>query len=100
MAMSKTKKTLLIIGGILFAFILLGIIGIVLIAESIGKPKVATNSVLVLNVSGSMPDYAPEDPTARIFGINQPQSFSGLLMQLRKAKVDSRISAILLDIDF
>jgi protease IV len=100
MAMSKTAKTLLIIGGILFAFLLVGIIGIVLIAESIGKPKVAENSVLVLKVSGTMPDYVNEDPMAKIFGINQPQSFSSLLTQLRKAKVDKRIGALLLDIDF
>jgi protease-4 len=100
MAMSKTKKTLLIIGGLLFAFLLIAIIGIALLAESIGKPRVADNSVLVLNISGSMPDYAPEDPTAKLFGMSQPQSFSSLLTQLRKAKVDKRISAILLDIDF
>jgi protease IV len=100
MAMSRTKKTLLIIGGILFAFLLIGIIGIVLIAESIGKPKVAENSVLVLKVSGTMPDYAPDDPMAKIFGVNQPQSFSSLLTQLRKAKVDKRVNALLLDIDF
>lgn len=98
--MSKTKKTLLIIGGILFAFLLVGIIGIVLIAESIGKPKVAENSVLVLNISGSMPDYAPDDPLAKIFGANQGQSFSSLLTQLRKAKVDKRVGAVLLDINF
>lgn len=100
MAMSGTKKALLIIGGILFAFLLVAIIGIALIAESIGKPNVENNSVLVLNISGSLPDYVADDPTVRIFGANQGQSFSGLLTQLRKAKVDSRIGAVLLDINF
>jgi protease-4 len=100
MAMSRTKKTLLIIGAILAAFFLVAIIGIALLAESIGKPSVANNSVLVLNVSGSLPDYSVDDPTARIFGMGQGQSFSSLLTQLRKAKVDSRISAVLLDINF
>jgi protease IV len=100
MAMSGTKKALLIIGGILFAFLLVAIIGIALIAESIGKPDVKNNSVLVLNISGSLPDYVADDPTAKIFGANQGQSFSGLLTQLRKAKVDSRIGAVLLDINF
>ena len=100
MAMSKTKKTLLIIGGILFAFLLVAIIGIMLLAESIGKPRVAENSVMVLKVSGAMPDFVAEDPMAKVFGMNQPQSFSSMLTQLRKAKVDKRVSALLLDIEF
>ncbi len=100
MAMSRTRKILLIVGGIIFAFILVAIIGFALIFESMGKPDVPENSVLVLQVSGNLPDYAPEDPTAKLFGINQPQSFTSLLTQLRKAKVDTRISGVLLDINF
>ena len=98
--MSKTAKVLLIVGGILFAFLLIAIIGIALIAESLGKPDVPQNSVLVLNVTGSLPDYDPPDPMAKVFGIDQPESFSGLLTQLRKAKADSRVGAVFLDIDF
>lgn len=98
--MSKTGKVLLILGGVIFAFILVAIIGFALIFESMGKPSVPENSVLVLHVSGSLPDYAPDDPTARLFGVSQPQSFTSLLTQLRKAKVDSRINGVLLDIDF
>lgn len=100
MAMSKTAKTLLIVGAVAVAVFLVAIIGIALLAESMGKPNVPENSVLVLNVSGSLPDYSPDDPTAKIFGFKQSQSFSSLLTQLRKAKVDSRISAVLLDINF
>src|ERR1043165_5028307 len=100
MAMSKTGKVLLIVGGIIFAFILVAIIGFALIFESMGKPSVPDNSVLVLRVSGSLPDYSPEDKTARLFGISQPQSFTSLLTQLRKAKIDNRIGGVLLDIDF
>ncbi len=100
MAMSKTAKILLILGGVTVAVVLVAIIGIALLAESMGKPNVPENSVLILKVSGSLPDYAPEDPTAKLFGINQPQSFTSLLTQLRKAKVDSRVGAVLLDIEF
>jgi protease-4 len=100
MAMSKTGKGLLIIGGILFAFVLVAVIVIALVAESLGKPDVPENSVLVLRVSGELPDYSPEDPMAKLIGINQAQSFTSLLTQLRKAKVDTRISAVMLDIDF
>ncbi len=100
MAISKTTKTLLIIGGVLCAVVLVAIIGIALLIESMGKTTIADNSVLVLNVSGSLPDYAAEDATAKIFGINQAQSLSSLLTQLKKAKIDARVSAVLLDIDY
>ncbi len=99
MAMSKTAKTLLIIGGVLFALVLVSIIGIAIVLESVGKPSVEENSVLVLKVSGELPDYAPKDPLGQVFGISQPESFTNLLTQLRKAKVDSRIGAVLLDIE-
>ncbi len=100
MAMSKTGKILLIVGGIVLAVILVAIIGVALLAESIGKPNVPENSVLVLKVSGSMPDYAPEDATAKLLGISQPMSFTSLMTQLRKAKVDNRVGAVMLDIEF
>src|SRR5687768_15211120 len=100
MAMSKTTKIVLLLGGIFLALFLVAMIGIIVAIGSMGKPSVAENSVLVLSVSGSLPDYVPEEPLARAFGISQQQSFSSLLTQLRKAKVDDRIGAVLLDIDF
>ena len=98
--MSKAGKIILIVGGVVLGVVLLAIIGIALLAESIGKPQIADNSVLVLNVSGSLPDYSPDDSIARLFGFGQTESFSNLLSELRKAKVDSRVSAVLLDINF
>jgi len=100
MAMSKTAKVLLIVGGIVFAVFLVAIIGIALLMESLGKPNVAENSVLVLKISGDLPDFSAEDPTARLFGMEPKTSFAGVLTQLRKAKVDSRIGGVLLDINF
>lgn len=100
MAMSKTSKVLLVVGGIIVAVVLVGIIGIIVLAESLGRPSVPDNSVLVLSVSGDLPDYIPEDQLARAIGINQGQSFTSLLAQLKKAKVDDRIGAVLLDIKF
>jgi protease IV len=98
--MSKTAKVLLVLGVSTLVVVLVAIIAIVLLAESLGKPQVETNSVLVLNVSGSLPDYVPEDQFARALGMGQGQSFTSLLTQLRKAKVDDRIGAVLLDINF
>jgi protease-4 len=98
--MSKTSKVLLIVGGAIFAVIVVGLIGLLLMAESLGRPSVPDNSVLVLNVSGDLPDYIPEDQLAKAIGIHQGQSFTSLLTQLRKAKIDKRVSAVLLDINF
>ena len=100
MAISKTGKTLLIVGGILFVVFIAAIIGLLYAARTMGKPNVADNSVLILNISGELPDYVAEEPLAKAFGIKQSQSFTSLLTQLRKAKVDNRISAVLLDINF
>jgi protease IV len=100
MAISRTSK-ILIFGGI--AAILLffvAIIALVAFFGSLGRPEVARNSVLVLNVSGSLPDYTHDDAVARAVGFAQPQSFTSLLTQLRKAKVDDRIGGVLLDIKF
>ena len=80
--------------------LIVGVIAIALLADTMGRPSVPDNSVLVVNVSGELPDYVPEEPLAKAFGINQQQSFTSLLTQLRKAKVDNRIGGVLLDINF
>lgn len=101
MAMSSTRKAILIIGGIFFALVIVAIIGIaIMISVANQGPAVENNSVLVMRVGGDMPDYAPEDPTAKLFGVEQKTSFASILTQLRKAKVDKRIGGVLLDIDF
>jgi protease IV len=100
MAMSKTAKVILVVGGIMLLFFVIGIIGVVILFSSVSKPSIASNSVLSLSVSGGLPDYVAEDQFSKALGLRQEQSFTGLLTQLRKAKVDGRISAVLLDIDF
>jgi len=100
MAMSKTSKVLLILGSVVLVVFVVGIIAVILLAESLGRPQVADNSVLILSVAGSLPDYIPEDQFAKALGVNQGQSFTSLLTQLRKAKVDDRIGAVMLDINF
>ena len=98
--MSGTRKALLIIFGIVGAGLLLLILCIALIWASFRKsePTIRDNSVLVLRVAGSLPDYSSDDPFKRYFG-GPDQSLTGLVMQLKKAKVDKRIKAILLDVN-
>jgi len=98
--MSKTRKVVLIISGIVIALVLVGILGIAIIVSAFrgNPPSIRDNSVLVLKVAGPLPDYVPDDPFRRLFG-GQPLSLNSLLAQLRKAKVDKRITAVLLEID-
>ena len=100
MAISRTSKVLLLIGGVLIVLFVIGIIVIALLAERFGRPSVENNSVLVLRLSGDLPDYTPEEPMAKLLGIPQQQSFSNVMTQLRKAKIDNRIGGVVLDIDF
>jgi len=100
MAMSTTRKVVLTISGIVLAMILIVVIGLAIIVSIFrgSPPSIRDNSVLALNVSGSLPDYVPDDPIRRIFG-GQPQSLTSLITQFRKAKADKRITAIILDVD-
>ena len=98
--MSGTRKIVLVIVGILGAFLLFAVIGIALLWAVFrkGEPTIRDNSVLALRVSGSLPDYSPDDPLKRYFG-GPDQSLTGLVMQFKKAKVDKRIKGVVLDIN-
>lgn len=101
MPMSRTRKIVLIICGIVAALIIVAVVGVVLLVASLrgGEAKIEDNSVLVLQLKGSIPDYAAEDPlAARLFGRDE-KSLASLMTQLKKAKADKRIGAVLLDID-
>jgi len=98
--MSGTRKTVLIIFGVLGALVLVAFLGIAVLWAALrkGEPTIRDNSVLTLRVTGSLPDYSPDDPFKRFFG-GPDQSLTGLVMQFKKAKVDKRIKAILLDVN-
>src|ERR1700742_2000630 len=98
--MRRGSKIALIIMSIVLVLVLVGGLLIALVLMSLNsEPDVANNSVLVIKVEGSMPDYANADEfSSRFFGA-QTNSLSNLLLQLRKAKADKRVGAVLLDID-
>lgn len=100
MAMSSTRKTVLIITGIVGGLVLIALLGVAIMVAAFRQspPTIRDNSVLALNVAGPLPDYVPEDPLRRFFG-GTDHSLTSLLQQFRKAKVDKRIKAIILDID-
>src|SRR5687767_2628474 len=101
MAMSGTRKAVLIFGGIFAALIFVTAIGALLVWMALfykAEPSIRDNSVLVLRVAGTLPDYSPDDPFKKFFG-GPDQSLTGLVMQFKKAKVDKRIKAVLLDVN-
>ena len=100
MAMSRTGKTLLIISSILFVLVLVVVVGLAVLVAAFRQsaPPIRDNSVLALRISGPLPDYVPEDPLRKLFGAPD-QSLTNLISQFKKAKVDNRIKAILLEID-
>src|SRR6185369_5723548 len=91
---------LLIIGGVLAVLVVVAVLGIAILVSAFrkGEPTIGDNSLLTLGVAGSLPDYSPDDPFKRYFG-GPAQSLTGLVTQFKKAKVDKRIKAILLDVD-
>ena len=97
--MTRGSKIALIIVGLLAVFVLLVGLAVVAVVMSLdSEPEVESNSVLVLNVEGSLPDYTNTDEmSARFFG-GETNSLANLLLQLRKAKADKRVSAVLLDV--
>lgn len=101
MAMTRSRKIALLISGLLLAVVFVGValFALIYLAFRDSEPAVAENSVLVLPIKGSLPDYAAQDPLASRFFGTSDLSLTELLLQFKKAKVDRRITAILLEID-
>ncbi|HEY9403042.1 MAG TPA: signal peptide peptidase SppA [Pyrinomonadaceae bacterium] len=101
MAMSRGGKIFLWVAGLLVLLALVVVVGVALLFASFGdgEPDIRDNSVLVLRLEGALPDYVPEDPFARQFLGRDDRSLVRLLSEIRKAKADKRIGAILLEID-
>jgi len=99
MAMSRARKTVLILTSIVVGLVLVVLIGLAVLVAAFrhSEPTIADNSVLSLRVAGSLPDYVPYDPLRKFFG-GDDQSLTNLILQFKKAKVDDRIKVIILDI--
>jgi protease IV len=100
MAMSCARKIAIILGSLFLIFVLIVVIGIVFIFSALrgSEPHVRDNSVLSLKIAGELPDYVPDTLARRLFG-GDKQSLTSVVEQMRKAKVDQRISGVLLEIN-
>lgn len=99
MAMSCGRKIALILGSLFLLFAIVVVIGLALLFSMFRhrEPVVRDHSVLELKLEGNLPDYIPDTLSNRLFGDDR-QSLTSFIEQLRKAKVDNRISGILLEI--
>jgi protease-4 len=97
--MTRGSKVVLILFAVFTALALVVALVVLVVVMSVGgEPDIHDNSVLVLKVEGSLPDYSNADQlSARFFGA-ETNSLTNLLLQLRKAKADKRVGAVLLDI--
>src|SRR5436305_12744437 len=97
--MTRGRKIALTVVVVVLALVLVVGCVLALVVMSLGRePAIANNSVLVLKVEGSLPDFTNADEiSTRFFGAG-PNSLSNLLLQLRKAKADKRVGAVLLEI--
>ena len=101
MAMSRGGKIFLWVAGLVVVLVMAVVLCVALLFASFGdgEPDIRDNSVLVLKVEGALPDYVAEDPFATRFLGRDDRSLMRLLSDIRKAKADKRIGAILLEID-
>src|SRR5205085_12684152 len=90
--MTRGRKVALIVVVVVLALVLVPGCVLALLLMSLGRePEIASNSVPVLKVEGSLPDFTNADEiSTRFFGA-EPNSPSNLLLQLRKAKADQRV---------
>jgi protease-4 len=88
--------------GIVVVFTLLGIAlfisvaGFALLYLALGRePAVPSNAALVLRVGGDLPEISSSDIVGYLRGVRTP-TVRSIVDNLRKAKVDSRVGAVLL----
>src|SRR5216683_5156672 len=74
----------------------LSIVGFALLYLTFGRePSVPSNATLVLRVGGALTELAPNDVVGYLRGVKTP-TVRSIVDNLRKAKVDSRVRAVML----
>jgi protease-4 len=79
------------------AFFLLTLTGLFLLYLAVGRePVVPSNAVLRLRIGGDLAEVAPADVFGYLRGVRTP-TVQSIIENLRKAKIDPRVSAVLLE---
>src|ERR1043166_7363691 len=82
--------------GFFLAFAALFVIGLIGLYLQGRPPKVASNTTLILDLEGDIPEAVPPDIAGQILGEPERITMVSLLQHIEKAAADKRISGILL----
>jgi protease IV len=89
------RGTKLVVGLILFA-VLVSAAAVALMLIAVGRqPSVASNSTLVLTLDSDLHEVPTDGVVRQLLEGNQPSGLRAVLDNLRKAKADSRVGAVL-----
>ncbi|HEY7172836.1 MAG TPA: signal peptide peptidase SppA [Vicinamibacterales bacterium] len=92
-----TRRGIGIIVSVLIAAVVLSLGGLFALYLLLGRePSVPSNAVLRLRVGGDLAEVAPADVFGYLRGVRVP-TVQALVDNLRKAKVDRRVNAVLLE---
>ena len=92
--MSSRRGVWIVIVLIVFA-VLVSAVGLLLVASAVGRePQVASGSTLVLRIGGDLAETEPGGVLGQFF--ETPPTVRAVVESLRKAKVDKRITSVIL----
>ena len=90
------RRGIAIVFSVLGFALVVSMAGFLLLYFLVGRePSVPSNATLVLRVGGTLAEIAPADVIGYIRGVRTP-TVRSIVDNLRKARVDSRVSAVLL----
>jgi len=91
------KRGVVIILAVIGALVVITLVGLAVAAAMVGRrgPSIPKNAMLVLRVGGDLQETAPNDVVT--FIRSRTPTVRSFVDTLRKAKVDSRVSAVLLE---
>lgn len=91
------KKWLLgVLTGIFLCFLFFFLAGLLGYYMQSRPPKVLSNTTLILDLEGDLPEQLPPDLAGQLLGAPQQATFLPLIRDIEKAASDTRISGILL----
>jgi protease-4 len=92
------RRGLVIVFTLLGVAIFVSLVGLAALYFLVGRePSVPSNAVLTMTIGGELAEVAPTDVVAYVRGARTP-TVRRIVDDLRKAKVDGRISAVLLKV--
>jgi protease IV len=89
------RRAIAVVLSLLLAAFIVSVIGFAVLYFLVARePSVASRSILVQRVGGALPEVAPSDVVGYLRGVRTP-TIRSIIDNLRKAKADPRISALL-----